>query len=97
MYHKSKQLIITWLSSLLCSSLFLPNLVQAEEGVSDSAIVIGGVMDLDGRTSGLGMGMKLGIEAAIKDVNPSVIKNSSSKPSTTLTHQQKRWKPPKRS
>ena len=67
MYHKSKQLIITWLSSLLCSSLFLPNLVQAEEGVSDSAIVIGGVMDLDGRTSGLGMGMKLGIEAAIKD------------------------------
>lgn len=40
--------------------------VYAEQGVSDSLIRIGGVMDLEGRSKGLGQGMKHGIEAAIK-------------------------------
>ena len=37
----------------------------AETGVSSSVIRIGGVMDLEGRSRGLGRGMKAGIEAAI--------------------------------
>lgn len=40
---------------------------QAEDGVTDTEIVIGGVMDLEGRSSGLGLGMKAGIEAALQN------------------------------
>ncbi len=44
----------------------LPGLrVHAEPGVSETTIRIGGVMDLEGRSSGLGQGMKIGIEAAL--------------------------------
>lgn len=39
---------------------------RAEDGVTASTITIGGVMDLEGRSSGLGLGMKAGIEAALK-------------------------------
>ena len=39
----------------------------AEDGVTDTEIVIGGVMDLEGRSSGLGLGMKTGIEAALQN------------------------------
>lgn len=37
-----------------------------EKGVTDSTIRIGGVMDLEGRSRGLGQGMKRGIEAALR-------------------------------
>ena len=37
----------------------------AQQGVTDRLIRIGGVMDLEGRSRGLGLGMKAGIEAAI--------------------------------
>jgi ABC-type branched-subunit amino acid transport system substrate-binding protein len=37
-----------------------------EKGVSDSAVRIGGVMDLEGRSRGLGQGMKRGIETALR-------------------------------
>ena len=67
MYSQSKKRIIAWLSSFICSGLLLPTLTHAEEGITDTSIIIGGVMDLSGRSSGLGMGMKLGIDAAIKD------------------------------
>lgn len=40
--------------------------VLAEPGISDTTIRIGGVMDLEGRSSGLGQGMKIGIEAALR-------------------------------
>ena len=39
----------------------------AEPGVSKTMIRIGGVMDLEGDSRGLGLGMKMGIEAALKD------------------------------
>lgn len=39
----------------------------AQQGVSDRLIRIGGVMDLEGRSRGLGLGMKAGIEAAIRN------------------------------
>ena len=39
---------------------------SAAEGVSPEVIRIGGVMDLEGRSRGLGLGMKRGIEAAIR-------------------------------
>ncbi len=39
----------------------------AAEGVSSSTIRIGGVMDLKGDSRGLGLGMKAGIEAAIRN------------------------------
>ncbi len=35
-------------------------------GVTDSKIRVGGVMDLEGDSKGLGLGMKLGIEAALR-------------------------------
>ena len=37
-----------------------------EKGISDRRIRIGGVMDLGGRSRGLGLGMKAGVEAAIR-------------------------------
>jgi len=40
--------------------------LMAETGVTNRVIRIGGVMDLNGRSKGLGQGMKAGIEAAIK-------------------------------
>jgi len=41
--------------------------VLAQQGVTDRLIRIGGVMDLEGRSRGLGLGMKAGIEAAIRN------------------------------
>jgi len=53
---------------ILSSGLSLTSgIAHAEDGVTDNEIVIGGVMDLEGRSSGLGQGMKAGIEAALKD------------------------------
>ncbi len=64
----SKQRILSWLGTLLvCSASLTPLLAQAEDGVTNDSITIGGVMDLTGRSSGLGMGMKMGIDAALKD------------------------------
>ncbi len=40
---------------------------HAAEGVTPSTIRIGGVMDLKGDSRGLGLGMKVGIEAAIRN------------------------------
>jgi ABC-type branched-subunit amino acid transport system substrate-binding protein len=37
-----------------------------EKGVSETTVRIGGVMDLEGRSQGLGQGMKIGIEAALR-------------------------------
>jgi ABC-type branched-subunit amino acid transport system substrate-binding protein len=38
----------------------------AQEGISEHRIRIGGVLDLEGRSRGLGLGMKAGIDAAIR-------------------------------
>jgi hypothetical protein len=57
-------LIIAGIASLITS---LSPSAHAEEGVSATDIVIGGVMDLEGRSSGLGLGMKAGIEAALQN------------------------------
>ncbi|WML91541.1 ABC transporter substrate-binding protein [Thiothrix lacustris] len=63
MKNKNKQYTaIAGLLSLLC----FPLTTQAEDGVTGTEIVIGGVMDLEGRSSGLGLGMKAGIEAALQ-------------------------------
>lgn len=52
---------------LLALTQVLSSYAYSEDGVSQSEITIGGVMDLEGRSSGLGLGMKAGIEAALKD------------------------------
>jgi ABC-type branched-subunit amino acid transport system substrate-binding protein len=39
----------------------------AQQGVTDRLIRIGGVMDLEGRSRGLGLGMKAGIDAALRN------------------------------
>jgi ABC-type branched-subunit amino acid transport system substrate-binding protein len=39
----------------------------AQQGVTDRLIRIGGVMDLEGRSRGLGLGMKAGIQAALRN------------------------------
>lgn len=59
-FNTSLLAVMLWATS----SVFLT--ATAEEGVTDNEIVLGGVMDLDGRTRALGGGMKTGIEAAIK-------------------------------
>lgn len=63
----------TWLvriqPSLLAVMLIVTNSPQAlaeEIGVTNSTIRIGGVMDFEGESKGLGLGMKAGIDAAIK-------------------------------
>ena len=52
------------LSLLVCVFLVAP--AEAEPGVTPSTIRIGGVMDLEGVSRGLGLGMKTGIEAAVR-------------------------------
>lgn len=52
---------------LLAVTLLTGHQVLAQQGVTDRLIRIGGVMDLEGRSRGLGLGMKAGIEAAIRD------------------------------
>ncbi|MEE4380096.1 MAG: ABC transporter substrate-binding protein [Candidatus Competibacteraceae bacterium] len=49
-----------------CLLIIAINSSLAQEGVTDKTIRIGGVMDLEGASSGLGQGMKAGIEAAFK-------------------------------
>jgi ABC-type branched-subunit amino acid transport system substrate-binding protein len=49
-------------------SLSMAAFVQANQGVYSKNIVIGGVMDLEGQSRGLGQGMKTGIEAAFRGV-----------------------------
>lgn len=44
-----------------------PSLAAAETGVTPSTVRVGGVMDLEGRSRGLGQGMRTGILAAIED------------------------------
>jgi ABC-type branched-subunit amino acid transport system substrate-binding protein len=46
---------------------FIPTPAAAEVGVTATSIRVGGVMDLQGDSSGLGLGMKAGIEAALKN------------------------------
>lgn len=46
---------------------FMSHQANAQQGVTDRLIRIGGVMDLEGRSRGLGLGMKAGIEAAIRN------------------------------
>ncbi len=63
-----KQSVTAW---LLLFSMLLGHSAQApaaEKGVSNDAIRMGGVMDLEGRSKGLGQGMSAGIEAALKGV-----------------------------
>jgi ABC-type branched-subunit amino acid transport system substrate-binding protein len=62
MKNNNKNLLAATLLSL---SLGIPTHLHAEDGVTATEITIGGVMDLEGRSSGLGLGMKAGIEAAL--------------------------------
>ena len=57
--------IVFMLSMGICL-VYAANAWGFEHGVNKSAIRIGGVMDLEGDSRGLGQGMKIGIEAAIK-------------------------------
>ncbi len=52
--------------SISMSAFYSANAQASEYGVTKSIIRIGGVMDLKGDAQGLGQGMKIGIEAAIK-------------------------------
>jgi len=75
----------------LLAAVFLPGRSGwAQQGVTDRLIRIGGVMDLEGRSRGLGQGMKAGIEAAIRDQRVKgrrvvfVTQNDSYTPSKTV-------------
>lgn len=52
----------------LAAASLTPPPASAATGVTPSKIRIGGVMDLEGRSRGLGQGMREGIMAAIRDV-----------------------------
>jgi len=58
--------IVLPLGIVLASALGAPLGSALEKGVTDDSVRIGGVMDLEGRSRGLGQGMKRGIEAAIR-------------------------------
>ncbi len=58
---KIRLLFLIIISSTVLSPLY------AEEGISDHVIRIGGVLDLEGYSKGLGINMKAGINAAFKD------------------------------
>ncbi|RMF17975.1 MAG: branched-chain amino acid ABC transporter substrate-binding protein [Gammaproteobacteria bacterium] len=58
---------VKWVAGLLAGSLFWSlSAFGAVPGVYADRIVIGGVMDLEGHSRGLGQGMKAGVEAAIR-------------------------------
>ena len=61
MTAKIRLLFLIIISSTVLSPLY------AEEGISDHVIRIGGVLDLEGYSKGLGINMKAGINAAFKD------------------------------
>jgi len=52
---------------LLAGAVIAGRPAWAQQGISDRLIRIGGVMDLEGRSRGLGLGMKAGIGAAVRD------------------------------
>ena len=52
--------------ALAVNLCLLPSISLAEDGVSAREIQIGGVLDLEGRSKGLGQNMKAGIDAAFK-------------------------------
>ena len=62
----------------------------AQQGVTDRLIRIGGVMDLEGRSRGLGRAMKAGIEAALRNQRVKgrrvefVVRNDSYTPAKTI-------------
>jgi ABC-type branched-subunit amino acid transport system substrate-binding protein len=67
MQKKYKILTTSWMFSLFVLGICLPfSTTHAEDGVTDKEIMIGGVMDLEGRSGDLGIGMKAGIEAALR-------------------------------
>ena len=60
-----------WMLAGLCSVLaLLPIIATAAQtsGIDDKSIYVGGVLDLEGQSRGLGQGMRTGIEAAFKNV-----------------------------
>ena len=63
----STSLTIAGAFTLLLACIASPTVSHAAEiGVTENAIVVGGVLDLKGQSRGLGIGMKTGIEAAFK-------------------------------
>lgn len=70
--HESIMKNFRKINYILMSSMFLLlnfgfSSAQAEPGITKNKIIIGGVMDLEGRSKALGQGMKTGILAAIKN------------------------------
>lgn len=65
--NNNKHITKIWQLGLLTLAIGLSGAAHGEDGVTDSEIIIGGVMDLEGRSSGLGLGMKAGLEAALQN------------------------------
>lgn len=63
-----KTLFHIFSAGLLCWTLQAQAARQDAIGVGNDSIRVGGVLDLEGQSRGLGQGMKAGIEAAFKDV-----------------------------
>ena len=79
------------LAAALALMLATPLSVAFEKGVTTDSVRIGGVMDLEGRSRGLGQNMKRGIEAALRgaDINGRRIEflvlNDSYTPAKTVS------------
>ncbi len=65
--HQQRQLRYALAFAILVAVLAPGRPVLAQQGVTDRLIRIGGVMDLEGRSRGLGLGMKAGIQAALRN------------------------------
>ena len=57
----------TWSLILLIIQLIFSPVLLAEDGVTNTSITLGGIMDLEGRSSRLGQDMKTGLEAALNN------------------------------
>lgn len=86
--------ILITILTILCLGLGIfssSKIVAQEIGITDTTIRIGGVMDLEGDSRGLGLGMKAGIEAALTAEQVQghsfefIARNDFYNPQTTIT------------
>ena len=81
----------TWSLILLIIQLIFSPVLLAEDGVTNTSITLGGIMDLEGRSSRLGQDMKTGLEAALNNQTVDgrkirlLLENDSYTPEHTLT------------
>ncbi|MDX1433671.1 MAG: ABC transporter substrate-binding protein [Gammaproteobacteria bacterium] len=87
-FNRAGTRVVTAIALVAC--LLALGAARAEDGVTDQVIRTGGVMDLEGLSRGLGLGMRSGIEAAFRNERPHgrridfITRNDSYTPKKTI-------------